>query len=87
MAGYLRLYLEDNRMESHRYLRRNTAAEYLQAKYGFGAVSTLAKLACVGGGPTFQKAGRAVLYTAEALDAWAQAQIGAVRRSTSDMGR
>jgi hypothetical protein len=69
------------------YLRRKDASEYLQRKYGFGAGSTLAKLACVGGGPLYHKVGRTVLYTAEALDTWAQARIGAVRRSTSDMGR
>ena len=75
-------------MGSALYYRRKAASEYLREKYGFGGGSTLAKLACVSSdGPPFRKAGRAVLYTAEALDTWAQAQIGAVRRSTSDMGR
>jgi hypothetical protein len=74
-------------MESPRYLRRNDASEFLREKYGFGGGSTLAKLACVGGGPIFHKAGRSVLYTIDDLDAWAQAKIGAPQRSTSDKGR
>jgi hypothetical protein len=34
-----------------KFLRRKQAREYLQAKYGFGAEKTLAKLAVTGGGP------------------------------------
>jgi len=70
-------------MHNAQYLRRKTAGEYLKTKFGFGSEKTLAKLACVGGGPEFCKAGTAVLYTQEALDMWALAKIGGPVRSTS----
>ena len=44
------------------FLRRKDAADYLKNRYGFGAARTLAKLACIGGGPVFRKAGAAALY-------------------------
>lgn len=69
-----------------RYLRRNAAGEYLKTKFGFGSAKTLAKLACVGGGPVFRKAGTAALYEAADLDTWALAQIGPAQTSTSDAG-
>jgi hypothetical protein len=71
-------------MNNAQYLRRKDAAKYLKEKYGFGAEKTLAKLACHGGGPLFHKAGVAALYEPAALDAWAQAKIGAPQRSTSE---
>lgn len=37
----------------------------------------------VGGGPVFRKAGRTSLYDPVDLDAWAQARIGQLRKSTS----
>jgi hypothetical protein len=71
-------------MNSAQYLRRKNAGDYLKTKYGFGSEKTLAKLACVGGGPTFHKAGPAALYEPAALDEWALSKIGAPQRSTSD---
>ena len=41
-----------------RFLRRRQAADYLQSKYGFGAMATLAKGAVTGDTPHFQKAGK-----------------------------
>lgn len=70
--------------ESALFLRRDQAAEYLAAKYGFGSKRTLAKLACIGGGPVFHKSGRLALYRPTDLDAWALSRIGAARKSTSD---
>jgi hypothetical protein len=52
-------------------------------QHGFGAEKTLAKHASIGGGPEFHKAGRVVLYTREALDAWALAKISGPLKSTS----
>jgi hypothetical protein len=73
---------------STRYLRRADAASYLQGSFGFPcSPQWLAKLAVVGGGPVFHKAGRTPLYAPSDLDAWAQARIGRPRRSTSDVGR
>jgi hypothetical protein len=70
------------------FLRRKQAGEYLQQTYGFGSERTLAKLACIGGGPVFHKAlnGRAVLYRKEDLDGWAASKIGGPLYSTSDRG-
>jgi hypothetical protein len=72
-------------LESALFLRREQAANYLAAKYGFGSKRTLAKLACVGGGPLFHKSGRLALYRPTDLDAWALSRIGAARKSTSDI--
>ncbi len=71
-------------MHPAQYLRRKAAGEYLKAKYGFGSEKTLAKLACIGGGPEFCKAGTAALYQPAKLDEWALAKIGPSQRSTSD---
>lgn len=67
------------------FLRRKDAGAYLKAKYGFGSEKTLAKLACIGGGPEFRKAGTAALYEPAKLDAWALTKIGAPQSSTSDL--
>ena len=67
------------------FLRRKGAGVYLKNKYGFGSEKTLAKLASIGGGPEFRKAGdRVVLYTRPALDDWALAKISGPLKSTSE---
>jgi hypothetical protein len=67
------------------FMRRPAAGAYLRAKYGHGSEKTLAKLACLGGGPEFHKSGsRTVVYTKKALDDWALARISGPRRSTSE---
>lgn len=71
-------------MDTRQFIRRDAAAAYLKEKYGFGAARTLAKGAVTGDTPEFHKAGRIVLYTREALDAWALSKIGAPQKSTSD---
>jgi hypothetical protein len=65
------------------YIRRREASAYLLATYGFGAYQTLSKGAVTGDSPEYSKAGRIVLYTREALDAWATGKIGAPRKSSS----
>jgi hypothetical protein len=72
-------------MHPARFLRRNEAASYLRNKFGFGSVRTLAKGVVTGDSPVYQKAGRVVLYTPEALDAWALAKIGPPQKSSSDV--
>ena len=66
------------------YLRRDKAADFLQANYGFGTVETLAKLACIGGGPRFRKLGRFPVYTADDLQAWAMARLSDPVASTAE---
>ena len=50
------------------------------------APATLAKLASIGGGPTFESFGRKPLYREADLLAWAQAKTTGPRRSTIDPG-
>jgi hypothetical protein len=67
-------------------LRRDQAAEYIRINYGFPCTrSWLAKLASVGGGPAFRKAGRYPLYDLPDLDDWAKNRIGQRVRSTAEL--
>lgn len=67
-----------------RYLKRADAARHVREAWGLPcSPKWLAKLAVVGGGPIFRKAGKTPLYTSADLDAWAEARIGAAQRSTS----
>jgi hypothetical protein len=71
--------------QGKRFLRRTDAAAYVTDRYGFPCSRQwLAKLAVVGGGPVFRKAGRYPIYHPADLDRWATARIGPARRSTSD---
>ena len=68
------------------FLRRSEAADYVANHYGFPCSRQwLAKLAVIGGGPVFRKAGRYPVYEPRELDLWAKARIGPRRRSTSDV--
>jgi hypothetical protein len=70
---------------NRRLLRRKAASDYLRETHGLDrAVNTLAKLASIGGGPLFHRAGRIPLYARADLDAWALAVIGKPVRSTSE---
>jgi hypothetical protein len=78
--------VEVKQMNSLRPLDRREASEYLLEKHGVRrSANTLAKLACVGGGPAFRKINRAVIYDQPALDAYAAAITSAPRRSTSEL--
>jgi hypothetical protein len=67
--------------------RRAEASQYLTEHHGIRrAPSTLAKLACIGGGPEFQSVNRVPYYTPKALDEWAACLLTGPRRSTSDLG-
>ena len=63
-------------MQPEQYKRRKQAAEYLKAKYGHGSPKTLAKLACIGGGPEMVYAGSIPLY-------WAEGSTPGRRRSSA----
>lgn len=71
--------------ETHRRpLRRAEASEYLETIHGIRrAATTLAKLAVIGGGPVFRRAGRIPLYATEDLDEWAEGLLSPRLRSTS----
>jgi hypothetical protein len=73
-------------MSSPKYLRRKSAAQYLREHWGLPrTANTLAKLAVIGGGPIFRKAGRIPLYAPADLDQYAEDQLGKPMRSTSDI--
>ena len=58
-------------------LRRPEATRYLRERWAFDFGPTrLARLACIGGGPAYNRAGRAALYDVADLDAWARARLG-----------
>jgi hypothetical protein len=68
-----------------RLLRRRDAAAYVRDRWAFPcSPAWLAKLACVGGGPWFRRAGRFPLYATDDLDAWARARISQPVLSTSE---
>jgi hypothetical protein len=73
-----------NEISFPNYMRRADAARYLRESYGIPcAVPTLAKYACVGGGPAFRKAGKFPVYSREDLDAWAKQRLSKRVLSTS----
>ena len=68
------------------FLRRADAARYIREAYGIPCVATtLAKYACIGGGPTFRKAGKFPIYSRDDLDAWANQRLGKLVHSTSEL--
>ena len=68
-----------------RLLRRKEAAIYVATHWGVPlSHRTLAKLAVVGGGPTYRKAGRFPLYEQADLDDWVRGRLGPKITSTSD---
>jgi hypothetical protein len=72
-------------MDNPEYLRREQAAEYLQKRIGAYTVETLAKLACVGGGPKFRRFGRIPLYTPADLEEWIASRLSESVGSTSEL--
>ena len=69
-----------------KYLRRKDSAAHVREQYGIPCSNAwLAKLATVGGGPVFRKAGRFPIYAVDDLDTWALSRIGKPVRSTSEL--
>ena len=82
----MRWMRSDMAVEFECKLDRRQAAAFLTARGYRTAPATLAKLACIGGGPTFESFGRKPLYREADLLAWAKARTTGPRRSTSDPG-
>jgi hypothetical protein len=73
-------------MPLNRPLRRSEAANYLFETHGISrTVGTLAKLAVIGGGPTFRVAGRTPLYKIDDLDAWVESILSPPVNNTSEL--
>jgi hypothetical protein len=67
-------------------MRRPLASRYLLEMHGLSRTpATLGKLACLGGGPAFRKAGaRTCLYDKTELDRWALEILGPEIHSTAE---
>ena len=66
-------------------LRRKEAAIYVAKNWGVPlSYRTLAKLAVVGGGPAYRKAGRFPLYDEADLNEWVRARLGPKATSTTE---
>jgi hypothetical protein len=77
--------MHERELTRQRMLRRAEAAEYVRESWGYPlAARTLAKYACIGGGPKFRRASRFPLYNKEDLDAWVRAKLTRPVRSTSE---
>lgn len=69
-----------------RLLRRRDAAAYVRETWSFPCCPAwLAKLAVVGGGPLFRKAGRFPVYSSNDLDDWAKSRFTRRVASTSEL--
>jgi hypothetical protein len=67
-------------------MRRADAARYIRETHGIPcAPATLAKYACLGGGPTFRKAGKFPIYARADLDAWADLRLSKPVHATSEL--
>lgn len=74
-------------MTTNRRFRRAAASEYILENWGLRyAPTTLAKLACVGGGPVFEHFGRWPVYRQEDLDSWVTSRLSGRKCSTSSDG-
>jgi hypothetical protein len=68
-----------------RDMTRCEAAQYTTDHWFPCSPKTLAKLAVIGGGPSFRKAGRVPLYSEASVDGWAAGKIGPLVNSTSEL--
>jgi hypothetical protein len=69
-----------------RLLRRKEAANYVVSNWGVPlSGQTLAKLAVIGGGPAYRKAGRFPLYEPDDLDQWVKARLSRKIQSSSEI--
>lgn len=67
-------------------MRREAAALFVRDHLGFPCTpKTLAKLAVIGGGPVFRKAGRYPLYDPQDLEKWVQSRLSRRVSSTSEL--
>lgn len=70
--------------EIERRLNRREASEFLTQRGFRIAPATLAKLAVIGGGPSFVSFGRRPLYEAADLLAWVESRTSRPKRHTSE---
>ena len=66
-----------------RFLNRIQAAQYLSERGLTVSPKTLQNWATTGGGPAYQRFGKLAVYTADALNAWAESKLTAPRRTAA----
>ena len=67
-------------------MHRKELSNYLRQRWGIKhAPQTLAKLATMGGGPPFYKAGKTPIYPRSDADEWAKTRLGRLVNSTSEL--
>ena len=71
-------------MRTHRFLRRKAASQYLEETWRGPRPQHVGQDAVLGGGPTFRRAGRVPLYSADDLDEWVASKLSPPMRSTSE---
>ena len=77
--------LEHSPSKEVRRFRRKDASAYLKAVWGLDyAPRTLAKLACIGGGPEMEYAARFPTYTDRGLDKFARAKLSSPVSNTTE---
>jgi Helix-turn-helix domain len=74
-------------MNATRYLSRSEASDYLVSRGFRISRQTLAKFAGTGDGPAYRSFGTRAVYDPADLDAWIEARLTKVRRSTSEIAR
>lgn len=77
--------LEHSASKGVRRFRRKDASVYLKETWGIDySPKTLAKLACIGGGPEIEYAGRFPTHTEPALDSFAREKLSPPVRNTAE---
>jgi hypothetical protein len=77
--------LEHSPRKGVRRFRRKDASVYLKQVWGLDySPKTLAKLACVGGGPEIEYAGRFPTHTEHGLDKFAREKLSRPVRNTTE---
>lgn len=77
--------MEQTSLPPRRMMRRSEAAKHVNEKGVPLSPKTLAKLAVVGGGPSFRKMGRIPLYDPSDLDVWVCSKLSRLVASTSEL--
>lgn len=85
MSAVLKTEMRARSTTSQRDMTRAETAQYITNHWFPYSPKTLAKLAVIGGGPPFRKAGRTPLYSQASVDAWAESKIGPLVCSTAEL--
>ena len=86
MEGSMGNEPEKNLKTASKLRSRKDAAARIREVWGYKITAqTLAKYACLGGGPRYRKISSQVVYSDDDCDAWVTSRISPLRTSTSDV--